>query len=637
MTKKHIELIAAGVGAALVLASCGTGHQRSISRVETPRVVELRDNNPPRHEQDITDRKMVVYQNMPRLFGNTATSNVPWGTASQNGVGKFADFSNTALHELADLGITHMYYTGVIRHMTMEDFTEYGIPIDDGDVIKGRAGSPFAIADYFDVNPIMAESIPERMEEFEALVARTHDAGMKVIIDLVPNHVGRGYNSISRPDGIPELGGEDDTDVTFARDNAFYYLPGTSFQVPDGFSPLGDGSSFPTIDGHFEETPAKATGNDIFRPDPSAGDWFETVKLNYGIDHPGDGSLHSEPVPETWRRMLEIMGFWADKGVDGFRVDMAYFVPVEFYAWAMPQIRQDHPDFILIAEHYQPHTYRSYLDQGRFDFIYDKVNTYDAVRSLMSGRGAGRHITSAWQMHADVHSAMFRFLENHDEQRIAHYSGDPWMAVPGMIASAALGTGPVMIYFGQEVGEPGEGQEGFGEDDGRTTIFDYWGVPEHQKWMNNGAFDGGGLSADQQKLRAFYRRLLNFVGDQPAVRSGYTYDLNWANAGERSEGYDDMNYAFLRYTDTEILLFVLNFDRESGRRLQLKLPMAAWEHMGIAPAETYTAEEIFWGREEIRFNADAVSREDDPAAGIPIGLDAADAAVYRITPARDTE
>ncbi|AFG36405.1 alpha-amylase family protein [Spirochaeta africana] len=633
MNRNTILTAGAAIAIALLVAACASQPQGRVVSVREPRVVELSDTNPPRAEQDVTDQKFVVYQNMARLFGNTETTNRPWGTMAENGIGKFGDFTETALSELSDLGVTHMYYTGIIRHMTMEDYTEYGIPMDDADVIKGRAGSPFAIADYFDVNPAMADSVPDRMAEFEEMVARTHAAGMKVIIDLVPNHVGRGYNSISRPDGVPELGENDDTSVEFAPDNNYYYLPGTSFQVPSGFTPLGDGSDFPTADGHFEETPAKVTGNNIFRPNPSVNDWFETVKLNFGVDYPGDGSQHFDPIPNTWFRMLEIIQFWADKGVDGFRVDMAYFVPVEFYEWAMPQVREDHPDFMLIAEHYEPQTYRDYLGQGQFDFMYDKVNTYDAIRPMMSGRGAGRHIATAWQGRADIQSAMFRFLENHDEQRIARFSnGNVWSAVPGMMATATLGTGPIMIYFGQEVGEPADGEMGFSGDDGRTTIFDYWGVPEHQKWMNDGAFDGGLLSEDQLELRSFYRNLLNFAQQEQTVRTGYTYDINWANASDRSQGYDDKNYAYLRYTDDDILLFVLNFDAEEGRDMQLKIPQGAWDHMGIEPAAAYQAEEIFWGREGFTFDTAAVAVEDDPAAGISLSLDANDAVVYRLTP-----
>ncbi len=619
---------------ALLIAGCATEEERRVVRPsEMDGPSDLTDSNPPREEQDTRDNKFVVYQNMTRLFGNTETENRPWGTMEENGVGTFSDFTETALTELSDLGVTHMYYTGVIRHMAMEDWTEYGIPMDDADVIKGRAGSPFAIADYFDVNPQLADSVPDRMEEFEELIERTHDAGLKVIMDLVPNHVGRGYESISRPEGVPELGENDDDTVEFDPDNNYYYLPGESFQVPSDHEPLGDGSDFPTADGHFDEDPAKVTGNDVFSPSPSVNDWFETVKLNFGVDYPGGGEEHFDPIPDTWYRMLEIIQFWADKGVDGFRVDMAQMVPVEFFDWAMEQVREDHPDFMLIAEHYQPFTYRDYLGTGRFDFMYDKVDTYDSIRPVMEGRGDAYRITEAWQRSADIGSSMLRFLENHDEQRIGRFAedGDVRAGIPGLMASATLGTGPIMVYFGQEVGEPADGEMGFSSDDGRTTIFDYWGVPEHQKWMNDGAFDGGGLSEEQQDLRSFYRDLLTFAQEEETVRTGYTYDLHWANGLERSEGYDEKNYSYLRYTDDDVLLFVLNFDGSEGREMNLTIPEAAWEHMGVEPAARYEAEEVFWGHDGFTFETAEAAIEDDPSAGISIELDEHDARVYRLS------
>src|SRR5688572_11473880 len=154
--------------------------------------------------------KMVVYQMMTRLFGNTNTTNKPFGTIEENGVGKFNSVNNAALKSLKELGVTHVWYTGVIEHALMTDYTRFGIPLDDPDVIKGRAGSPYSIKDYYDVNPDLAVDVPNRMREFEQLVDRTHASGLKVLIDFVPNHVARVYKSDAKPKDVKDLGESDD-------------------------------------------------------------------------------------------------------------------------------------------------------------------------------------------------------------------------------------------------------------------------------------------------------------------------------------------------------------------------------------------------------------------------------------------
>ena len=176
--------------------------------------------------------KLIIYQLLPRLFGNTNTTNRVWGTLADNGSGTFADINDAALESIKTLGATHIWYTGVLEHATMTDYSAQGITPDDPAVVKGRAGSPYAIKDYYDVVPDFAESVPDRMAEFEALVARTHAHGLKVIIDIVPNHVARQYQSDAKPAGVPDLGEDDDVRQAFSTQNNFYYLPGTAFVPP---------------------------------------------------------------------------------------------------------------------------------------------------------------------------------------------------------------------------------------------------------------------------------------------------------------------------------------------------------------------------------------------------------------------
>ncbi|HVV56562.1 MAG TPA: alpha-amylase family protein [Mucilaginibacter sp.] len=563
--------------------------------------------------QTTPDHKLIIYQLLPRLFGNTKQVNKYYGSLEENGCGKFNDISDKALAAIKALGATHVWYTGVIEHATMTDYSVYGIKPDDPDVVKGRAGSPYAVKDYYDVDPDLATDVRNRMSEFEALIERTHRAGLKVIMDFVPNHVARTYASDARPEGVRDFGQDDDRTKAFSPANDFYYTPGQAFVVPAGYNPGGDGFSSSMKDGRFDENPAKATGNDVFSASPSISDWFETVKLNYGVDYLYGQQKHFDPIPPLWNKMYDILHFWSEKGIDGFRCDMAEMVPVEFWAWVIPQVKAAHPSVIFIGEAYKTDRYRDYLFTGQFDYLYDKVGLYEAIRKLsVNDPGATTwDINSIWNNDCrGFDEKMLRFMENHDEQRIAsrYFAGDPWLAVPGMIVTAALNVGPIMIYSGQEVGEPADGAEGFSGDDGRTSIFDYWGVPEHQKWMNGGKFDGGGLSASQKDLRNFYSRLLNLARSEEALRSGKFWELMIAN--EHQQGFDTRIYLFVRYTGKQRILVVANFNREQ-RGLQVMLPADLLQYMQITGSREFT--DLLSG---------AKYETDDISAGIYITLQA---------------
>ena len=197
--------------------------------------------------------KEVVYQVFTRLFGNTNTANKPWGTIEENGVGKFNDFTVNALKKIKALGVTHIWYTGVPHHDVITDYTKYGISSDDPDIVKGRAGSPYAVKDYYNVNPDLAVNPANRLKEFKALIERTHKVGMKVIIDIVPNHVARNYQSLTNPKDVEDFGASDDKSKTYDVNNNFYYNPNDEFRVPEflnGYLPLG-GEKHPMSDKKF--------------------------------------------------------------------------------------------------------------------------------------------------------------------------------------------------------------------------------------------------------------------------------------------------------------------------------------------------------------------------------------------------
>jgi len=538
------------------------------------------------------DNKIVVYQVFTRLFGNTNTTNTPWGTLEQNGVGKFADFTPQALSAIKAMGVSHVWYTGVPHHALVRDYSAYGISHDDPDVIKGRAGSPYAVKDYYNVNPDLATDPANRLAEFEALIARTHQHGMQVLIDIVPNHVARQYQSLSNPAGVSDFGANDDTSVEYARDNNFYYVPGKAFSVPQwpaDYAVLG-GEPHPAADASFAEYPAKWTGNGSRAAQPAFDDWYETVKINYGVKPDGSYDFATLPagyadkdwpahyafwqgkdVPDSWLKFRDITQYWLAKGVDGFRYDMAEMVPVEFWSYLNSHIKHTNPNAFLLAEVYQPHLYRDYIRLGKMDYLYDKVEFYDSLKLVMQGKGPTSALVETQQRMADIEHHMLHFLENHDEQRIAapEFAGDAKKGLPAMVVSATISTSPTMLYFGQHVGEPGAGDAGFGKAS-RTTIFDYWGVPQHQKWMNGGKFDGGALSDEAKALHDYYQKLLSFTAGAPALLGEYV-ELHSANLAAGTN-YSEQQLAFARYNDQQKLLIVSHFNSDNSVDFALTVP-----------------------------------------------------------------
>ena len=540
--------------------------------------------------------KMVIYQVFPRWFGNLRPSPVMNGSLAENGVGKFSAFTPLALSKIKELGVTHVWYTGVIEHATKTDYTMFGIRKDHSAVVKGKAGSPYAIKDYYDIDPDLADNIQNRMSEFEDLVKRTHEAGMKVIIDFVPNHVARQYFSDAREPFVEDLGQTDNVSKAFDVNNNFYYLPGQTLTLR--FDPQRE------EDFAYSEFPAKVTGNNHFDAYPSQNDWYETVKLNYGVDYMHGGACHFNTIPNTWEKMLEILLFWADKGVDGFRCDMAEMVPVEFWNWVIPQVKKVR-DVIFIAEVYNPDEYRNYIYTGHFDYLYDKVGLYDTVRAVMCGQAPASNISHCWQSLEGIQKNMLNFLANHDEQRVASdfFAGDARPGIPGMIVSAAMNTNPVMIYSGQELGERGMDAEGFSGRDGRTTIFDYWSVESLRNWNNNGLFDGAKLTPAERSLREMYAKLLNVVRSEPVIVEGAFYDLMYANSGNP---YFNPNrqYAFLRKWKNEVLLVVVNFDR-ADQCVWVNIPVEAFKALDFEDNKPAELTDLLTGETTISTLTDA--------------------------------
>ena len=526
----------------------------------------------------MSNDKIIIYQLLPRLYGNRNTTRKENGSIADNGCGKFNDLTTSVLKSIQQKGVSHIWFTGVIRHATKTDYTAHGIPANHPAIVKGNAGSPYAITDYYDVDPDLAEDVDNRMAEFEALVSRARKARLGIIIDFVPNHVARQYASLCKPKGVKDLGADDNRDHGFNPQNNFYYCPGCSFEP---YLDLYAGTAEP-----YHEEPAKATGNDHFDNKPGQNDWYETVKLNYGVDYYAGGVGYFNPVPDTWFKMRDILLFWASKGIQGVRCDMAEMVPVEFWRWAIAEVRRQYPDYLFIGEVYNPALYRQYVEAG-FTYLYDKVGMYDTLRDITAG-GSATRITSAWQSTDDIANHMLYFLENHDEQRIASqfFAGEAFKAVPAFVVSTLFRSCPYMHYFAQEYGEKGMDKEGFSGCDGRTTIFDYWSVDTMCR------ADEGKLTDDEKALADIYSRIMNFARTDKTV-SGQSYDLMYANPHSASFN-PDRQYAFLRRSGRQLLVVVVNFD-SLDRNIKLNIPEHAFEYLNLPDGKDIEGEDILTG------------------------------------------
>jgi len=454
---------------------------------------------------------------------------VPGGSYLANGSGKFNDITDDVLRKMRKLSIGAVWYTGVISHATRTAFP--GIPASHPSLVKGEAGSPYAIRNWFDVDPALAVNLDYRMQEFQNLITRTHNAGMKVIIDFVPNHVARQYGGY------------------FTKEN--YYLLKAPLQLP--------------VESDFSENPAKATGNDVFSEHPSVYDWYDTVKLNY-------------ENRSTWVKMLDIILFWLDKGVDGFRCDMVEMVPAEFFQWAFNEAREKYPQAMFIAEVYDKNNYRRYADAG-FDYLYDKSGFYDCLRAVTCDNRPASSITGEWQFLDDLQPRMLNFLENHDEQRVASdfFAGSAHTSLPALMVSLFFNTAPFMLYFGQEFGEKGMEAEGFSDVNGRTSIFDYCTVPAVKRWLQ------GRLTVEEKHIYDEYCRFLKTATGDFMYSRGNTFDLMYVNP--RSDHFNpDRQFVWMRGYGNIASLIAVNFDRHPVD-IEVFIPKEAFSFFGLEPRE----------------------------------------------------
>lgn len=537
--------------------------------------------------------KQIIYQMLPRLWGNDKSRSKKNGSLADNGTGKFSDIDSATLEYIKWLGCSHVWYTGILRHSTQA--TEDGCMPSHPQFVKGKAGSPYAICDYYDVNPYLADDADKRMEEFEDLLKRSHEAGLKVIIDYVPNHVARDYGKVNPSEGHPILGADDDKSIHWKSENDFFYYPGQALTLPTnppkGMKP-------------YEECPAMATGNNCYTPSPGINDWYETVKINYGDSHTG-----------TWDKMLDILQYWAGKGVDGFRCDMVELVPPEFMKWVIAKVKENYPSVIFIAEVYKKELYNEYVRNVGFDLLYDKSGLYDTLRTVVEKNvddngmpvelwQSATGITRNWQFLNDLQPYMLNFLENHDEHRFASdfFGKDASNTFAPLYVSLFLNTAPFMVYFGEEVGERGMDEEGFSGRDGRTTIFDWWSISSVKRLrsvIKTGEYKNldikqlvkAGLKKEEAEIFCRFAKTLRTAASDVAVTRGTTYDLCYCNMG--SEGFDkNRHFIFLRDFEDHTLLVAANFSCHEAK-MKIIIPEHAFEWMGIPVTESlYPGKEI---------------------------------------------
>lgn len=536
--------------------------------------------------------KPIIYQMLPRLWGNDKLRPKKNGSLEDNGTGKFSDIDTATLEYLKWMGCSHVWYTGILRHSTQS--TEQGCIPSHPQFVKGKAGSPYAICDYYDVNPYLADDPDKRMEEFEALLERSHAAGLKVIMDYVPNHVSRDYGKVAHSEGHPVLGAEDDKSVHWKSENDFFYYPGQQLVLP---TPAPKGMK------PYEEMPAMATGNNCYSPNPGINDWYETVKINYGDSHTG-----------TWDKMLDILLYWAGKGVDGFRCDMVELVPPEFMKWLIAKVKEQYPSVIFIAEVYKKELYGEYVREVGFDYLYDKSGLYDTLRTVVEKNTndngmpvelwqSATGITRNWQFLSDLQPYMLNFLENHDEQRFASdfFGKDASRTFAPLYVSLFLNTAPFMVYFGEEVGEKGMNEEGFSGKDGRTTIFDWWSISSikrlrqiiktgEYKTLEVSKLVKAGMKKEEAEVFCKFASALRFAAADEAIKQGTTYDLCYCNMS--SDGFDkNRHFAFLRDHKDHTVLVAVNFTGKEAK-MKLTIPEHAFEWMGIPVSETLHPESI---------------------------------------------
>ena len=333
------------------------------------------------------------------------------------------------------------------------------------------------------------------------------------------------------------------------------------------------------------------------------------MKLNYGVDYYGGRIGYFNPMPNTWVKMTQILLFWASKGIDAFRCDMAEMVPAEFWRFATKTVTEEFPNVKFIGEVYNPYDYRRYLLNG-FDWLYDKVGMYDTMRSVICHHAPTSAISRAWQQTDDIRDHVLYFLENHDEQRIASdfFAASGKKGVPGMIASVLMQQNPFMLYAGEEYGERGMDREGFSGNDGRTTIFDYWSVDTLCRAAQKK------LTDLEKQLFDIHKKTLQIARKEKAVGEGVFFDLMYVN------GNLERQYAFLRKAGNDLLLVVCNFE-DHDVEIDVRIPAHAFDYLKLQEGAVMATDLLTKEQQGMMLHNDCV---------VPMRIEARGARVWKV-------
>ena len=396
---------------------------------------------------------------------------------------------------------------------------------------------------------------------------------------------------------------------------------------------------------------AKATGGDDYGRilDTRLTDnvWYETIKLNYGYNF-RERRGHYDPVPRTWTMMDAVLAFWQGKGVDGFRCDFAHYVPPEAWAHLLSRARARNPAAFFLAEAYP---YAGSLDpvhgdgqllEAGFDAVYH-WKAYNALKGIYQGYGMDAYEREMAALDDAERPRYLEYLENHDERRIASPILSGVGAGDSGFGSSAAGyqlaplqllysQGPVLLFNGQEVGEPGAGATGFKGENGRTTIFDYWRMPVFARWVNGHAYDGGQLDTGERALRRFYADLLQLCQHPSVGGSGY-WGLRYCNRAGNAPGASDWLYPYARFVpgSGQLLVVIANFRPGAAEQAMVRVPRELSEACGIPDG----------GRLELRLILNQLGKQAGPsvrlsagelaASGFPVGVSEQACNVYELS------
>ena len=370
-------------------------------------------------------RDGVIYEIFPRAFSERGDF---------NGV-------TARLDELKSLGVTILWLMPI--H-----------PIGQ-EKKKGTIGSPYAVRDYYAVNPDYGTK-----EDFKRLVSEAHRRGLKVIIDIVANHTAWDSVLMKQPD-------------FYTRD---------------------------------------ASGKII----PPVPDWADVADLNFNN-------------PRLRDYIIEMLKYWLKEfDLDGFRCDVAGFIPTDFWERARTELEKVKPDIIMLAEWHEPD-----LLVKAFDVDYGWP-MHSTLTEVLMGMKPALSLKQTWEEEKRKFprgSLHMRFSDNHDERRAIARFGER----AALAASALVFTldGVPMLYNGMEVGDTAES--------GAPALFEKLPI----LWQ---------ITERRPEFLRFYKQIIALRKSSEALRRG---EVSWLRNSDEAR-----IVTFARRAGSEEILVALNFSNQ---------------------------------------------------------------------------